>query len=237
MNAVSQAAFPADPQRRVLIGKVHVAKKALALNDDDYRAVLFQVTGEMSSADCSSAQLVQLVEHFKTKGFKPVPGKNRGTGRRPADHPSARKARAMWISLHQLGAIDNPSEKALEAFAARQLKVEALQWANQAQCYKLIEALKAIAERHGWNQHLTVAKINHHFALKRRLAEAILVKLKDKGIAHESWSLAQAAYRLCGLGDGIDRHLDTSELEQIAAGLAQKLRQPVRPVSALELGK
>jgi hypothetical protein len=29
-----------------------------------------------------------------------------------------------------------------------------MQWANQAQAYKLIEALKAIAQRNGWDQRI-----------------------------------------------------------------------------------
>jgi phage gp16-like protein len=40
-------------ERRVLIAKIHVAKKEMALLDDDYRAMLIRVTGRASSADCT----------------------------------------------------------------------------------------------------------------------------------------------------------------------------------------
>jgi hypothetical protein len=88
----------------------------------------------------------------------------------PADHQAAKKARALWLSLWNLGEIRDPSETALEAFARRQLKVERLQWADQGQTYKLIEALKAMAERAGWPQQLDVTHAGQEIeVLKRRL--------------------------------------------------------------------
>lgn len=145
------ARFSADPHRRSMIAKVHIAKQQLALCDDDYVAVVLRVTGHASSADCTNRQLEDLLKEFTRLGFKAVA---KPKAQRAADHPAALKARALWISLHHLGAIDNPSEKALEAFAKRQLGCARLQWADQSLAYKLIEALKAIGTRHGWDANL-----------------------------------------------------------------------------------
>lgn len=233
----TRARFDAGSQhRRSLIGKVHVAKKELQLCDDDYRAMLQQVTGNLSAADCTDAELAALVEHMKGKGFKP---KKTQAGRAAADHKSAGKARAMWISLYHLGAIANPSEQALEAFAQRQLKVAALQWANQALCYKLIEALKAIAERHGWRQsfdgvpHLDASgKVR---ALKFRLCGAIMEKLRQADMVPDHWTLDEAAYRLAGiLREGGFMGWSVEDFDLVAKTLGAKLREPVRPVSILE---
>jgi hypothetical protein len=51
------AKFAPDPERRVLIAKVHVAKKEMQLLDDDYRAMLIQVTGARArpTAPCPSS--------------------------------------------------------------------------------------------------------------------------------------------------------------------------------------
>jgi len=104
--AARPALFDASTQhRRALLAKVHVAKKVLGLDDDTYRAVLLRVAGETSAAKCSDAQLVALVKEFEAKGFT---AKAKKPSPRPADHPLALKARAMWISLHQLGR--NPPE-------------------------------------------------------------------------------------------------------------------------------
>ncbi|HVY35592.1 MAG TPA: phage protein GemA/Gp16 family protein, partial [Caulobacteraceae bacterium] len=70
-----------------------------------------------------------------------------------------------------------PSEHALEAFAKRQLGVDAMQWADQSMGYRLIEALKAMAERAGWSQDLTgVHPALHVQVLKARLGAAIAAR-------------------------------------------------------------
>lgn len=143
---------------RAALAKVHIAKKDLQIPDDAYRAMLQRLTGHSSARDCTEAQLATVLEELKAKGWKPTfkvvssNPKAAGKGRAPASSPVARKARAMWISLHQLGVVRNPSEAALEAFACSQLKVDALVWANQSHGFRLIEALKDMAERAGWLQ-------------------------------------------------------------------------------------
>jgi phage gp16-like protein len=144
---------------RPVLAKVAIARKELGLDDGTYRAILARLTGKESARDCTDAQLGLVLDEFKAKGWTPrvVAGGRapRPAARARADHPAAKKARALWISLHQLGVVRDPSEAALEAFARRQLKVEALQWADRQRVYKLIEALKAMAERAGWSQDVT----------------------------------------------------------------------------------
>lgn len=226
MPALARPGFDRTKQRnRVLIAKIHVAKKEMGLADDDYRALLYRVTGEHSAKDCTDAQLTAVVEELKTKGFKPKP---RRSVRTSADHPAARKARALWISLHQLNAIDTPSEAALEAFARRQLHVDALQWADQALLYKLIEALKAIATRHGWSQNLyQVAPSEAPRVLKLRLCEAILAKLKAIGIAAKHWRLPQAAKSLAGIEPGGEGAMfwAIGDIDVVAKALGDRLRE------------
>lgn len=148
----------APDRRRKLLGAVHLAAKAAGLQDDVYRDVLEAVTGKRSAADLTEGQLVSVLKHFDARKPRVITGGKSGaaasarSASRRADHPVARKARALWISLHQLGVVENPSEQALEAFAKRQLGVDRLQWADQSQGFKLIEALKRMAERAGWDQ-------------------------------------------------------------------------------------
>ena len=149
--------FAADPRRRAMLGKIHVAKKQLKLSQENYEAVILRLTGgaTASAGDLTEKQMDALLAEFERLGFRPlVARKGHGTrsSQRPADHPSAKKARAMWISLWNLGAVESATEASLEAFARRQLGVAQLQWADQAKAYKLIEALKAMAERAGWKQ-------------------------------------------------------------------------------------
>lgn len=228
-----KARFAPDPRRRSLIAKVQIARKELGLVDDDYRAILVRIAGKTSAADLDETELVAVVEDLKTKGFKPKlagarPADKRVSSARPADHLSARKARALWISLHQLGAIENASEAALEGFAMRQLGVERLQWANGALMYKLIEALKAIGERNGWSQDLKgVSRDGGVRLLKLRLCDAILAKLKARDLAAANWSLGEAAFRLLGMGEDGGTgptFWAIGRLDALAQGLGAKLR-------------
>lgn len=227
MSAVAKPArFAPRPHRRAMIAKVHLASKQLGLDEDTYRGTLYEVTGRMSAADCTDGDLAALLKHFEAKGFRARP---KGPGRRSAaDHPAARKARALWLSLHSLGAVDNASEQALEAFARRQLKVAALQWADQGQCYKLIEALKAMAERAGWAQGDYPADTDADARLrilKMRLCDAILVRMKDAGIVPATWRLSDAAWRLCGISAEYGVYSwSTEDLDRVARSLGAKLR-------------
>lgn len=211
-----------SPRRRSMIAKVHVARKQLGLSEDDYRAVVLRVTGRTSAGDCGDDALEALLAEFAAKGFRAT---SRSAGPRPADHPQARKARALWISLYHLGAIDSADERALEAFARRQLGCDRLQWANQAQVYKLVEALKAIATRHGWDQSTEAIKRGAVTTiLKRRLVEAIVDKLRAAGIVPASWSIERTAFELAGAEQKPLMFQSVEEVDRLARALGAKLR-------------
>lgn len=179
--------------RRAAVAKVQIARKEVGLDDVTYRAMLERITGRTSSADCTDQQLGLVLDEMKAKGWKPKVVSGGRTARRPravADHPSAKKARALWLSLWNLGEIRDPSEAALEAFARRQLGVAQLQWADQGQCYKLIEALKGMAERVGWSQKTDRPDLGEPiFQLKFALANAQRERLWKK---HQEISEATA---------------------------------------------
>lgn len=198
-------AFSSDNGRRALLAKVHLAKKDLRLDDDTYRDILERETGRRSSAECTVRELEHLVAHFRAQGFVPKaiaggrPNSAVQRGPRRADHPVAKKARALWISLHQLGVVENASEQALEAFAKRQLGVERMQWMDQGLGFKLIEALKAMAEREGWSQDLggiekklqiRILKVRLAWAQAKRLGE----RFSAEGLSERDLDMAIAAY-------------------------------------------
>lgn len=236
-KAQAAAAAQATPYRRQLLGKIHIAVKQLGLSDDDYRGILFDVAGsdavaweadgkkgKISAKNCSDAQLVAVIERFKSRGWKAAQPKGRG-GPKPADHKPASKARALWISLHSLGAIDDPSEGALEAFACRQLGCARLQWADQGLMYRLIEAEKAIAERHGWSQDTKGLRPEAvPIVLRRRLVEAIMGKLWQAGVIPVDWHVGRAAYEFAGMETAL-MLATASELDVVARELGRVLRE------------
>lgn len=200
-------------QRRALLAQVHIARKSLAMQEDDYRAVLEQVTGHGSAKDCTDQQLRDAIGKFEELGFRPHGSstKRRAIG----TSKTVRKARAMWISLYQLGAVADGSDAALEAFGRRQLGVERLQWANEREGYKLIEAMKAIATRYGWDQKVSA---------KLQSAERIRV-LKDRLVGAQLARLAAAGVAISGpIADDRTTWSD-KRLESAAAELALHVRE------------
>lgn len=225
MTAARKATFDRrDQRRRGLLAKVHIAKKQLGLADDDYRAIIFQHCGQMSAANATEAQLEMIVRHFAQRGFKATAKAVPGRRAPAADFPAARKARALWLSLHQLGAVRNPSEQALEAFAKRQLGCDQWRWSDQGMSYRLIEALKAMASRHGWE----VGDGRHAKLIgsKFRLLKAILAKLVASGVAHPDWTLCDALFRLTGEEfRAIDLPIDIEAMTRAAQLLGAVLRE------------
>ena len=219
-----KAKFAPDPQRRTMIAKIKIAQKDLDFDDGDYRALLGRVTGKRSCTAMTNGELGQVLDEFKRLGWAPVTSANAKPkpGRPPrADYPGAKKARALWISLSLLGVIRQPTEAALEAFARRQMGVERLQWADQAQVYKLIEALKKIAERHGWDQSVA-GLADPIWTLKLRLCEAIVKRQIAVGLLPPEAGLAGVIKARLGK-HGPVQDVTERELEQIATHLGGEL--------------
>lgn len=140
-----------EAQRKRLIKLIHVAKRDLSMAEDSYRAIVIKITqGRGDSAkDCTIIELERIISHFKQVGFKvrkPKPAKPKET-RALNTEAEASKARAVWLLLHELGAVKNPSEAALNAYVKRMTGVEDLGWLNGDQMLTVIETLKKWAVR------------------------------------------------------------------------------------------
>ena len=90
-------------ERRRLLAAIHVCKKNACLSDPDYRAVLREVVGLESAADCNPVQLRKLAGHFKSFE-KRAAHKNAGDNfyRIIEGTPNWRQKRhiaAMWVEL------------------------------------------------------------------------------------------------------------------------------------------
>jgi phage gp16-like protein len=135
----------ADPRRKALIAKIHVAKAQLGLDEATYRALVERVTGKTSSKDASTGKLVDLVNELKAHGFRD------GGAFRPSVKPDVRKIYALWGELKRLGALENPSRAALRAFCARMTSAGGAatgpEFLTPLQCRAVIEGLKAWSER------------------------------------------------------------------------------------------
>ena len=139
------------------IRAIHVLKGKLSLSDDDYRALLIQLTGHSSSKAMTQPQRRTVREHLQRLAARmgieqpatrqrPLPDAQFAQAKAAAS-PRERKVWALWHQLHRDGLVDNPSAAALNAWVKRQVGVDALRFCTGPQLDTLIEALKAWGDR------------------------------------------------------------------------------------------
>lgn len=145
----------ADSRRARLVKLIHVARRELEragqMDEPTYRAMLRTASKGRaeSSTDLTLPELEAALQACKRAGFK-VQGKAapaRAGARRQDMRPQARKVRALWLFLHVLGLVRNPSEEALAAYVRRIARVDDLHWADDALMDLLIETMKKWAMR------------------------------------------------------------------------------------------
>jgi len=123
------------------LAAIHIAKKDLGLDDDTYRDVLHRVAKVRSAADLDDVGARRVMAEFNRLGFE---------GRSKKSHrPIVAKARAQWIALHNLDEVDNPHDRALDAFGKTITGKDALSLSTNGEVGKVVEALKAWLARAG----------------------------------------------------------------------------------------
>lgn len=180
MTAQRPATTPRAAQWRKLI---HVAKRELRLDEETYRTILRTVGGAESTSAMNMPHLAKVLDHLKRAGFKVRPSKQPGSRPIYIDSADAQKVRALWLFLHTLGVVQDPSETALAAYVKRIAKVDDLRWVRADDYTRLIESLKrwamrflpgivsAMVDELASRDDLTPAQSKHAVAAVRRLAD------------------------------------------------------------------
>ena len=136
-----QARFAADH-----IAAIHVLKSQLRLSDDDYRALLANLTGKTSSKDCTLAQRNQVRKHMEhlaeRMGVARPRRADQQRGYAQRARPLERKVWALWYALGRAGKLDSPTPAALQAWVRRQWGVDHVRFCSDEQLHSLIESLK-----------------------------------------------------------------------------------------------
>lgn len=127
-----------------MLAKVHIARKALGLDDATYRAMLLNVAGVSSSKDLTPATAPKVLDHLRRCGWQDEPAKKHG--RRPN---SAAQKKALIGKVEALLAEARRPWAYAHAMAQRICKVEIIDWCDPVQLRKIIAALTYDARRHG----------------------------------------------------------------------------------------
>jgi len=138
----------ADPRRASLIKLIHVARRDLErsgrMDEPTYRTMLRSAGGADSTTKMDVPALLRVLEQAKRAGFQV---RSKVSDRSLDTKPQARKARALWLFLHQLGVVKDPSEAALAKYVKRIAQVDDMHWANGWKMDRLIETMKKWAMR------------------------------------------------------------------------------------------
>lgn len=121
------------------IRMIHVAKRELRMDDDDYRAVLGRATqgATTSLRAMTDGQLQAVIGEMKKLGFAPTSAGRKVKG------AFAPKLLALWLSGWNLGIVHSREERALIHFVERQTGIAHVQWLRDPRdAAKAIDGLK-----------------------------------------------------------------------------------------------
>lgn len=132
------------------LAAIHVLKAKLQLSDEDYRALLANLTGKTSAKALTEAQRARVRDHMQGLAVKlGVAQPRRRTGgsfyqseEYQSATPMERKIHALWGALAASGAVHNGGRQALRAWVKRQTGVDDLRFCTPQQQHGLIESLK-----------------------------------------------------------------------------------------------
>lgn len=125
--------------RKRELAQIHIAKAALGLAEDTYRDMLWTVARVRSASELDWGGRKRVLEHLKACGWNSRPAKR---SRQLAGDPQSKMIRALWLDLHEAGAVRDASEQALASYVRRITKKDALQWLSVKEARRVIETLK-----------------------------------------------------------------------------------------------
>lgn len=132
-----------------LLKLVQIGKRELQMDDEAYRDLLEEVTGQRSSRGLPDFKLSMVIDRMKSLGFVPRQQSQSQTNQRRYRSSEAPKILAIWITMFKQGFVRNGSDQALDAYVKRMTSqinggsgVAKLEWAKTEQAVYVLEALK-----------------------------------------------------------------------------------------------
>ena len=127
-----------NDNRKGVLAQIHIAKKELGLDDDTYRQMIATTTGgKRSCSDCSVAELHQVIQGLKNRGFKAKPRK------RVAQHPGTPhnlNREPMLQKIEALLAEMKAPWSYADAIAKRQYRIERVAWLKTVEQFRAVIA-------------------------------------------------------------------------------------------------
>ena len=138
------------------IAAIHTIKSQLAkqgvMTEDDYRALLLELTGKSSSKDLSPLALGKVRAHFDKLAEQYGVPHNKGIGKgfataKAQASPLERKAWALWGQLKRDRRISDGSAAAFRAFVFAQTGKSDIRFCDRSETRSLVERMKQWQQR------------------------------------------------------------------------------------------
>lgn len=135
------------PQTRLqMIQKIHIGKNALKMDRNAYVQFLLETVDKHSCTVMSDAELMQVLQAMKAKGFKPTTNKH---GKRPTASQYNPSRQQLLNKIEAFLAESKKPWNYAHAICKKSFGIERLQWCTDAQLYKIVQMLAVMAHRHG----------------------------------------------------------------------------------------
>lgn len=134
-------------QRKAELAQIHIARTALGLDEETYRATLQSVCGVKSSADLDWQGRHKLLAHFKGCGWTNKSPRRAKTPHVPVATGQPGLVRLLWSDLHDAGLVRTNTDEALGAWLRNRNMPERPEWLTAKQLNTAIEALKKWLKR------------------------------------------------------------------------------------------
>jgi phage gp16-like protein len=136
-----------DARRRAAVGKIHIGKQQLGMDDDTYRAMLLTIGGVKSAKDLTPEGISKVVAHLERAGARFTSPKR--AGRRPHSIGSGTERAGQLRKIEALLAdAGRPSEYA-GAMARHMYKKDRLEFCDSRELAGIIAALMKNGQREG----------------------------------------------------------------------------------------
>ncbi len=234
----------AAEQRRRDLAAIHAEAKARGIDDELRRDIIARVTEGRSrtAADLDACERAAVIAALRNKPG-PAAG-SAGARSKLASSPTAKKARALWLALADLGELADASERALAGFCRRQAGVDSLAWISPEQGNQVIEALRARCARAGFQPPVTGGTTDSIEGAKQALIRALWARLAALGAVQRADADALNAWcgriqgRKTGLALLTRAELDTAAIQLAAWVRSEMARRGITPPlsAALEKG-
>ena len=128
-------------QRRALIGKIHIGKAELRLDEDTYRQMLQGVTGKASCSLMNDEELQRVLAALQKRGFKVRSKFNE-------NRPAPRTDRAPYLAkITALLAQHNLPQRYADQMAKQAFGIDFVHWLSVWQLKKVIQMLAVYDRR------------------------------------------------------------------------------------------